>query len=597
MALGKAFIEVHADTRPFAQELGKELGRILKAIENGPARKAGEKLGKDLGAGASEGFEKSFKPNRPGSGSGADGLLGDGRETGAGFAERMLKGLIDTLDDGLSGLPKELKAGLAAFALVAAPVLLSIGAALASALLIGLTATLAAGLGVTLAAQLDGVQDRFRRTMVGLRDISQELSQPFVGPIFTALQNLEDRLDFMGPELQRFFELGARAVVPLASGIMDLFENALPYINSGLSNIDTFANVIANGFGRIGTAVGRAFDQIANNDDAVTALNDTLIFIEDIVTVVGMAIRDLLDLYGTIRKIGEALDVFELFDWSVSLDDGIRSTDGFAGALRGLFDSTEAETEALAELNKQLADYADLINDNWSANIDFEQSLDDLTKSLRENGRTTDINTEKGRDNQRAIQDSVMRLREQRDATIALTGDVEGANTTFEANRKRLEDAAVAGGITRDRYRELTDAILSVPGPITTGVTPQTVTNVQAAAAAAANLAAALWSASRASISVGNQGFAGFNRYAEGGIFNRPTVGMFGEAGEEVILPTTKPARTAELISQSPMLSSMMSPNVSVYIGNQQIDAYIDERVARSQTATARSLSYGSRSI
>lgn len=109
------------------------------------------------------------------------------------------------------------------------------------------------------------------------------------------------------------------------------------------------------------------------------------------------------------------------------------------------------------------------------------------------------------------------------------------------------------------------------------------------------NLNAAASALIRASPSANIGG--GMQKYADGGIFNRPTIGMFGEAGEEVILPTTNPGRTAELISQSPMLSSMMSPNVNVYIGNQQIDAYIDQRVNQAQAATARSLSYGSRSI
>jgi hypothetical protein len=39
----------------------------------------------------------------------------------------------------------------------------------------------------------------------------------------------------------------------------------------------------------------------------------------------------------------------------------------------------------------------------------------------------------------------------------------------------------------------------------------------------------------------------------------------------------------------------MMGTNVNVYIGNQQIDAYIDNRVSRQMAVTARTAAYGTR--
>jgi hypothetical protein len=45
---------------------------------------------------------------------------------------------------------------------------------------------------------------------------------------------------------------------------------------------------------------------------------------------------------------------------------------------------------------------------------------------------------------------------------------------------------------------------------------------------------------------------AGF--YAGGGIFDRPTAGIFGEAGKEVLIPLTNPARAAQLARESGLL-------------------------------------------
>lgn len=605
MALGKAFIEVHADTRPFAQELGKELGRILKAVENGPARKTGEKLGKELGDGASDGFAKAFKT------SGGGGGGGGGKTKAPGFFDfdtsglggQLAKGLVDSIDDGLSGLPAQLKAALGVALLVALPVAAGIGGAVAGALITSLTTVLGAGLGVAVAFQLSAIRTNWTSTLQFLQRLSVEWAQPVVGPLLTAFGHIRDRAEFMGPEIARFFELGSRAIVPLTDGILDLVDNALPFINSAMTNIDKFSNIIANGFGEIGTEFGHAIDQIANDDDAITALNDILVFTADIINATGRLIKLFLDLYGAVRAVAEALDVFGLFDFSVRLADGVRQTDDFDGGLKRLLKTTEMEAEALKELNDQLDAYIKSIDDSWSANINFEQSLDDLTDSLKEHRGQVDINTQAGRDNQENLKDAAIALVEQRKQTILLTGDTETANAVFATNKQRLIDQAIAGGITREKFDELTAAILGVPPPIVTGVTATSLENLRLAGAYAADAAAAI-----ALMIANSRGLSsinipapsrpgGFQEYAHGGIFNTPTLGVFGEAGEEVLIPTSKPARAAELISQSPILSSMMSPNVNVYIGNQQIDAYIDQRVARSQAATARGLSYGSRSL
>lgn len=606
MALGKAFIEVHADTRPFAQELGKELGRILKAVENGPARKAGEKLGKELGDGASDGFAKAFKT--PGGGGG--GGRGGGKTKAPGFFDfdtsglggQLAKGLVDSIDDGLSGLPPQLKAALGLALVAALPVAAGIGGAVAGALIASLTTVLGAGLGVAIAFQLSAIRTNWTSTLRFLQRLSVEWAQPVVGPLLTAFGHIRDRAESMGPEIARFFELGSRAIVPLTDGILDLVENALPFINSAMTNIDTFADIIASGFGEIGTEFGRAIDQIANDDDAITALNDIIVFTADIIKVTGRLIKLFLDLYGAVRAVGEALDVFGLFDFSVRLADGIRQTDDFDGSLKHLLTTTETEAEALEELNDQLDAYIRSIDDSWSANINFEQSLDDLVDGLKKHRGQLDINTQAGRDNQENLKDAAIALVEQRKQTILLTGDTETANAVFAANKQRLIDQAIAGGITRQKFDELTAAILGVPPPVVTGVAATSLENLRLVGAYAAHAAAAIAqmianSRGLSSIRFPDRPRLGFPEYAHGGIFNTPTLGVFGEAGEEVLIPTSKPARAAELISQSPMLSSMMSPNVNVYIGNQQIDAYIDQRVARSQAAIARGLSYGSRSL
>jgi hypothetical protein len=71
---------------------------------------------------------------------------------------------------------------------------------------------------------------------------------------------------------------------------------------------------------------------------------------------------------------------------------------------------------------------------------------------------------------------------------------------------------------------------------------------------------------------------------------------MVAEAGPEAIIPLNNPARAQQVMAQAG-LGGMGTPNVNVYIGNEQIDAYIDTRTNQSMTTTARELAYGGRGI
>ena len=58
MALGKAFIEVHADTAPFARELGTQLDAIVKASEK-DVRVSARRIGETVSTEAGEGIRRN----------------------------------------------------------------------------------------------------------------------------------------------------------------------------------------------------------------------------------------------------------------------------------------------------------------------------------------------------------------------------------------------------------------------------------------------------------------------------------------------------------------------------------------------------------
>lgn len=91
---------------------------------------------------------------------------------------------------------------------------------------------------------------------------------------------------------------------------------------------------------------------------------------------------------------------------------------------------------------------------------------------------------------------------------------------------------------------------------------------------------------------------------AKGGIIDSPTMAVIGEAGREVVLPLTDPARTRELAQESglmdilgPSLGGQGVPNIFVFIGDEEITDRVDVRVQYAMDGQARELSFGGRGI
>lgn len=113
--------------------------------------------------------------------------------------------------------------------------------------------------------------------------------------------------------------------------------------------------------------------------------------------------------------------------------------------------STDKQKSAVDELS-------DSIDSLIGKNIDYQESMIKsadagvaLAKSVSENGKSLDLNSEKGRANRDAILSVVSALTDQASAYAKQTGDVEGANEQLGANIGALADHAAALGLDRDQ--------------------------------------------------------------------------------------------------------------------------------------------------
>jgi hypothetical protein len=187
MALGRAFIEVHADTRPFARELGPQIRGIVKDIEDSIDTNASKGIGDRVADSISEGIERngdgisrsisrSVSKSRTRIKIDADVDVDRGRmartifRIGSAIQEGVtssLNAVGDSVNSAADGLQKlvggllnvssvslPVAVALVGLAALFAPLLLSSVVALTAALanLIGLVPILISGLGVLLAA-------------------------------------------------------------------------------------------------------------------------------------------------------------------------------------------------------------------------------------------------------------------------------------------------------------------------------------------------------------------------------------------------------------------------------------------------------------
>lgn len=110
-----------------------------------------------------------------------------------------------------------------------------------------------------------------------------------------------------------------------------------------------------------------------------------------------------------------------------------------------------------------------------AAQRDLKQSIVDAEKALKDNGKTLDINTQKGRDNQTALDGVAQNALDLADAVYKETGSEEKMRASLVASRASLIKTAEKFGMTHGQAVRYADSILKIPAAKNTTVTFRTV--------------------------------------------------------------------------------------------------------------------------
>jgi TP901 family phage tail tape measure protein len=251
----------------------------------------------------------------------------------------------------------------------------------------------------------------------------------------------------------------------------------------------------------------------------------------------------IMDLNGT---YGDAVEASE--NRRAALGDEGTATEEISGANEVLAQtlgitaqSAEEAAEAFDELDEKvraLIDSAFALN---GAQRDVEAGIDNLTEKLEENGATLDEGTEKGRENEQAIEDQIAAIAQLAVTTAEQTGSTEEANAVLDEQRAALERVLRSAGFTEEEIQEYISVLDRVPGAIQTAIQTK---GVSAAINQMENIKAWMNSINRTvTISFQYENFmprggaaiprkdGGIVGYADGGLPSFPNGGMFRGAG------------------------------------------------------------------
>jgi hypothetical protein len=146
----------------------------------------------------------------------------------------------------------------------------------------------------------------------------------------------------------------------------------------------------------------------------------------------------------------------------------INETGNKAGKMAGAIEHTGTKVVGLEknvidlsggldELSAAIDEVVGVQLDASAATIAFEEAVDAARKAVRDNGKTLDVNTEKGRNNQAALDDIAESTWELIEAHKRNNRSTNTLTDAMERGRKKFIDTAMAAGKTREQARKLAD--------------------------------------------------------------------------------------------------------------------------------------------
>jgi hypothetical protein len=451
-----------------------------------------EKAGDDSGKGFSKKLLHWFSPGALGK-----DLEKAGEEGGSIFSSGI-QGVLKTPVVGPA-----LAAGLLA---AVATVMPAVGAIAASGLVLAFGAGLA-GLGIAFAAKSEavkavwtktlsdmGAQMRvlskpFESTLVSMADVAKRTFATFKPELAGAFKTLAPAVTAFGDQLGRAFGKLAPAVQPLAGAFAAVLHSLGPALQSAMGNVAQglikLADSVRKSPGALADLTKGLGDTVRITLDIITELNNANAAFKNLLGVSAVTVvMDTLNgiLSGTKLALGAITGPISLVDkglqkLGITHKDNATWTDRSTAATNAEADAQKkaaSPAQQLADkLNRQKSATDALVQSMFKlqnlalglsgAEINYQQSVDDATAAVKQNGKNLDINTQKGRDNKTALDNVANSANAQTKALIDGGKGWIAANTNAETSRQTLSRLAQQMGMSKKAADAFAASVIGIP--------------------------------------------------------------------------------------------------------------------------------------
>lgn len=299
--------------------------------------------------------------------------------------------------------------------------------------------------------------------------IGSELSNigtPFIRPLVSAMQMLSSGVGKLG--LAEAFAPLASTIKPIAAGLLSMAREAMPGIREMAAAAVPVVMQLVDDMPELGRAVGDFAKSLAAAGPGAAKLFHTLISgFEILLNVMGPSIEasgKFLDLIGTgLEKIG----VLNFDDAKGKVDDFSASS---SSAFSVMSESVKETYNDLQTLKEAMDALSGATISSMEAESAYQEAIDLATESIRNNGATLDLNSQKGRDNQSALlgivkasQDAAQAIYDETWATQGETAAQEAAMAAWNRGRGELVSLAQGMGLSAAQAEALANKIMGIP--------------------------------------------------------------------------------------------------------------------------------------
>lgn len=378
--------------------------------------------------------------------------------------------LIASISEGVAGAGPAIVPVLAGVAAAAAP---TIAATLEAAVLGGVGIGGVIG-GVFLASRDARVKQAGGDLGRQLLSSLEQDATPFIQPVLKSIDLIGARFHEVEGDIKSIFARSATFVAPLVDGITRAVQLITRGLNGALAGAGPVIDVLARNFEIIGGQVGQFLDELGKDGPAAAvALEVVLETVEATLGSIFTSVELLTDAFGLAAKFGllgpQAQRDIIVYEAQAKLTAA--TVGNLSDQFRAASDTTDAfgnvitsAGEPVGDMAARLRDAASGARDLYGSFTDAAQAVADASKQIKDNGKTLDVNTQKGRDNRKALSDVAAALQNNYEQYVAVNGAGAGAAAQADKLSGQFITLARKAGLSASAAQDLADQILGIPG-------------------------------------------------------------------------------------------------------------------------------------